>query len=122
MKLDVYAIVQQSGGQHTVTFSKSASEEVGDKGLMGLRDGELPTLETYSGSGTYRTCEHNPCLYLHRHRLCANTHACTEIDQYLFFSHMHTKNNRKCDEGNMVKSLEQSHAMDQENRRNNGQL
>lgn len=68
--------------QHTVTFSKSASEEVGDRGLMGLREGELPTLETHSGSGTYRTCKHNPCLYLHRHCLCANTH-CTP--------HMHTQ-------------------------------
>ena len=33
---------------------------------MGLREGELPTLETYSGSGTYRTCKHNPRLSLHR--------------------------------------------------------
>lgn len=40
-----------------VTFSSSASEEVGDRGLMGLRDGELPALDTYSGSGTYRTCK-----------------------------------------------------------------
>lgn len=52
--------------QHTVTFSKSASEEVGDRGLMGLREGELPTLDMCSGSGTYRTCEHNPCLDLNR--------------------------------------------------------
>lgn len=49
-------------GQHTVTFSKSASEEVGDRGLMGLREGELPALETYSGSGTYRTCKNKPLL------------------------------------------------------------
>lgn len=51
-----------------VTFSSSASEEVGDRGLMGLRDGELPALDTYSGSGTYRTCkrtQHNFTLYTH---------------------------------------------------------
>lgn len=35
-----------------VTFSSSASEDVGDRGLMGLRDGELPALDTYSRSGT----------------------------------------------------------------------
>lgn len=72
-------------GQHTVTFSKSASEEVGDRGLMGLREGELPTLETHSGSGTYRTCKHNSFLHLHRRRLCANTHCdqhtCTGRDK-----------------------------------------
>lgn len=39
----------------TVVLSNSASDDVGDRGLMGLRDGELSTLETYSGSGTYRT-------------------------------------------------------------------
>ena len=72
----VCEIVHRSCGQHTVTFSKSASEEVGDRGLMGLREGELPTLETYSGSGTYRTCKHNPRPYLRWQRLCANTH-CT---------------------------------------------
>lgn len=94
----VCEIVLQRCGQHTVTFSKSASEEVGDRGLMGLREGELPTLETYSGSGTYRTCKHNPCLYLHRHRLCANTH-CTphmhtqeEIKMYLLHTHTHNPN------------------------------
>lgn len=52
--------------QRTVTFSKSASEQVGDKGLMGLREGELPALEMYSGSGTYRTCKHNTAEYLQR--------------------------------------------------------
>lgn len=70
-----HCIVRQRCGQHTVTFSKSASEEVGDRGLMGLREGELPTLETYSGSGTYKTCKHNTCLCLHRHCLCTDTHA-----------------------------------------------
>lgn len=29
----------------TAVFSTSASEDVGDKGLMGLREGELSTLE-----------------------------------------------------------------------------
>lgn len=29
-----------------VSFSRSASEEVGDKGLTGLREGELSALET----------------------------------------------------------------------------
>lgn len=71
----VYGMVSQRRGQHTVTFSKSASEEVGDRGLMGLREGELPTLETYSGSGTYRTCKHNTRLCLHRLCLRANMHA-----------------------------------------------
>lgn len=42
---------------HTLTgvFSASASEDVGDKGLSGLSEGELSTLERYSGSGTYKT-------------------------------------------------------------------
>lgn len=89
-------IVHRSCSQHTVTFSKSASEEVGDRGLIGLREGELPTLETYSGSGTYRTCKHNPCLYLHRPRFCANTrhttHAHTGRDQEnVSHTHMHTQ-------------------------------
>lgn len=101
--------------QHTVTFSKSASEEVGDRGLMGLREGELPTLETYSGSGTYRTCKHNPCLYLHRHWLCANT--------YHTSTHTHKDTDREesltqpqsLEECNM-KSCEQPHAIDRVNR------
>jgi hypothetical protein len=38
-----------------VVLSNSASDDVGDRGLIGLRDGELSTLETYSGSGTYKT-------------------------------------------------------------------
>lgn len=63
-------------GQHTVTFSKSASEQEGERGLTGLREGELPTLETYSGSGTYRTCKHKPSLFLHRRNLCAGVHTC----------------------------------------------
>lgn len=37
----------------TMVFSNSTSDEVGDRGLMGLRDGELSTLEMQSGSGTY---------------------------------------------------------------------
>lgn len=43
--------------RHTLTavFSASASEDVGDKGLSGLSEGELSTLERYSGSGTYKT-------------------------------------------------------------------
>lgn len=41
----------------TLVLSISASDDVGDSGLMGLRDGELSTLETYSGSGTYKTCQ-----------------------------------------------------------------
>lgn len=90
-------IVRHRCGLHTVTFSKSASEEVGDKGLMGLREGELPTLETYSGSGTYRTCKHNPRLYLH-----ARTHTQTTGREYL------TQLN-KCDMANNMKSSEQFH-------------
>lgn len=35
-------------------LSASASEDVGDKGLIGLIEGELSTLEIYSGSGTYK--------------------------------------------------------------------
>lgn len=42
-------------GTLTVALSNSASEDVGDRGLIGLSDGELSTLETYSGSGTYKT-------------------------------------------------------------------
>lgn len=38
----------------TVALSSSASEDVGDKGLIGLREGELSTLEMQSGSGTYK--------------------------------------------------------------------
>ena len=38
-----------------MVLSNSASDDVGDRGLTGLRDGELSTLETYSGSGTYKT-------------------------------------------------------------------
>lgn len=38
-----------------VAFSRSASEEVRERGLMGLREGELSALEMYSGSGTYST-------------------------------------------------------------------
>lgn len=38
-----------------VALSKSASEEVGERGLMGLSEGELSALEIYSGSGTYST-------------------------------------------------------------------
>lgn len=72
-------------GQHTVTFSKSASEEVGDRGLMGLREGELPTLGTYSGSGTYRTCKHNPGLNWQRRRLCAK-HTCMNRRQQKIMS------------------------------------
>lgn len=44
-------------GTLTVALSNSASEDVGDRGLIGLRDGELSTLDTYSGSGTYKTCK-----------------------------------------------------------------
>lgn len=44
-------------GTLTVALSNSASEDVGDRGLIGLKDGELSTLETYSGSGTYKTCK-----------------------------------------------------------------
>lgn len=86
----MYGVVHQRCGQHTVTFSKSASEEVGDRGLMGLREGELPTLETYSGSGTYRTCKHNPCLYLHRRCLVCKhtTHARTGRDKRESLSHI----------------------------------
>lgn len=89
-------IVHHRCGLHTVTFSKSASEEVGDKGLMGLREGELPTLETYSGSGTYRTCKHNPRLYLHKHYICAphtkdkHMHAHTHRQQVENLSHSST--------------------------------
>lgn len=94
-------IVRHRCGLHTVTFSKSASEEVGDKGLMGLREGELPTLETYSGSGTYRTCKHNPRLYLHRQHLCAphtkdkHTHARTHRQQVENLSHSSTNVTRQ---------------------------
>lgn len=38
-----------------MVLSNSASDDVGDRGLTGLKDGELSTLETYSGSGTYKT-------------------------------------------------------------------
>lgn len=38
-----------------MVLSNSASDDVGDRGLIGLSDGELSTLETYSGSGTYKT-------------------------------------------------------------------
>lgn len=41
----------------TVVLSISASEEDDDRGLTGLREGELSTLEAYSGSGTYKTCK-----------------------------------------------------------------
>lgn len=61
-------------GQHTVTFSKSASEQEGERGLTGLREGELPTLETYSGSGTYRTCKHKPSVFTRAQPLCRRTH------------------------------------------------
>lgn len=54
---------------HTVvTFSRSASEEVGESGLLGLKEGELPALDTYSGSGTYRTCKHNSSVTVHKHQ------------------------------------------------------
>lgn len=49
----------------TVVLSNSASEDVGDRGLTGLRDGELSTLETYSGSGTYKTCKK---IFIYRFR------------------------------------------------------
>lgn len=105
-------IVRHRCGLHTVTFSKSASEEVGDKGLTGLREGELPTLETYSGSGTYRTCKHNPRLYLHKHYICA-PHT---KDKHMH-AHTHTQTTgresltqlNKCDMANNMKSSEQFH-------------
>lgn len=63
-----------SEASRTVTFSRSASEEVGDKGLMGLREGELPTLDTYSGSGTYRTCKYNTALHTPQGQGDTHTH------------------------------------------------
>lgn len=55
----------------TVTLSNSASDDVGDRGLTGLRDGELSTLETHSGSGTYKTCKKTSIYKLRRQILVA---------------------------------------------------
>lgn len=70
--------VKEEMSHTVVTFSRSASEEVGESGLLGLKEGELPALDTYSGSGTYRTCKHNRSVTLYKHQPWQPATACMD--------------------------------------------